>query len=64
MYSRLKPLSDAHDLPTRSSQNLIIPMHRSSKYEKSILYTGKKLCNQLSLDLRRIKFHYTFKTIE
>ena len=62
MSSRLRPLSDAHDFPTRSSQNLIIPMHRSSKFEKSILYTGIKLWNELSLDLRSIESYYAFKS--
>ena len=61
MYPNLRPLSDAHDFQTRSSHNLIIPRHRSSKYEKSLLYSGIQLWNKLPIELRKIESCSIFK---
>ena len=61
MYPNLRPISDAHDFQTRSSHNLIIPRHRSSKYEKSLLYSGIKLWNKQPIELRKIESCSIFK---
>lgn len=52
---------NVHNFSTRFSNNFVIPRHRTSKYEKSLLYSGTKLWNQLPSELKQISSTIAFK---
>ena len=41
-----------HSIATRFSDRYMLPIHRSTKYEKSLFYAGIKLWNNLPIDLK------------
>lgn len=64
--SRFNKLSTFHSYNTRNPDTLSIPLHRTTKYQSSISYTGIKLYNHLPSAVRAMsgrRFRMTVKSM-
>lgn len=54
LYSRIKLRSSVHCVNVRSREDISIPMHRTSLFERAFSYQVPKIMNELKFDYRNI----------